>query len=133
MAVGNRDDGGRDFRVRAEVLRAYAATVRAQGEALRDIGEAVEAIAVARGSFGKLPQSGQLADGYETHHHSDVAGIADLANVLQYVATALAVTAGRYSAVDGAAAGAFGAVPDGVRDGVRADRRARAPLAEAIR
>ena len=136
MAIDEGDDARR-FRVRPEVLRAYAATIRTQSGPLREVGDALHAITVDRAWFGKLPQSGHLAEAYETHHHTDVAVIADLVTVLLDVAAALAATADRYSTVDGAAEDAFRAV-GGDRSEIPGMRvsltpSTRVPLSTALR
>jgi hypothetical protein len=102
--------GGRDFRVRPGVLREYAATVRGRGGALADVGGNLAAVAVEPAWFGRLPQSGHLADRYETHHQAELAGIAELMRALLAVAAALEATAAVYSGVDVAAADALQAV-----------------------
>lgn len=128
MAINEGDDA-RDFRVQPEVLRAYAATIRAQSGSLHNVSDELAAATIDRDWFGKLPQSRHLADGYETHHHLDLAVIADLVNVLLDTATALAATADRYSATDGAAEGAFHAV----RSARSGSPGTRVPLTTALR
>jgi hypothetical protein len=131
-AVGNRGGGvgidaggggrgGVAFRVHPETLRDYAATVRGQSSVLTDVGRAIGVITMQRDWFGKLPQSGNLADGYEAHQEAELAGIRELSNALLEVATSLVATAGRYTGVDAAAADALGTVRMPATTGVTGD------------
>ena len=102
--------GGFDFRVRPGVLGDYAATVRGQSEALTEIGGALASGRVERAWFGKLPESGHLADGYEVHHEAELAALTELVTALAEIAAALETTAGVYAGVDAAVAEALSAV-----------------------
>ena len=98
------------FEVRPPLLTAYAESLRARTAELAAVGEAVAAVRVERGWFGKLPQSGFLADRYHAHQEDVLADVADLAVWLAAATRGLAESAGRYSSADRVVAGVAGAV-----------------------
>lgn len=98
------------FEVRPQVLAAYAESLRARAADLASAGDAVAAVRVERGWFGKLPQAGFLADRYAAHRHGVLADAGELAAWLAAATLGLTETAGRYSAADRVVAGAAGAV-----------------------
>ena len=98
------------FEVRPQVLAAYAESLRARAADLASAGDAVAAVRVERGWFGKLPQAGFLAARYAAHRHGVLADAGELAAWLAAATLGLTETAGRYSAADRVVAGAAGAV-----------------------
>jgi len=98
------------FEVRPPLLTAYAESLHARTAELAAVGEAVAAVRVERGWFGKLPQSGFLADRYRAHREGVLAEVAELAVWLAAATRGLAESAGRYSAADRVVAGVAGAV-----------------------
>jgi len=98
------------FEVRPQVLAAYAESLRARAAELASVGEAVAAVRVEAGWFGKLPQAGFLADRYAAHQHGVLAEAGDLAAWLTAATAGLAACAERYSAADRVVAGTAGAV-----------------------
>ena len=98
------------FEVRPQVLAAYAESLRARAADLASAGDAVAAVRVERGWFGKLPQAGFLADRYAAHRHGVLADAGELAAWLAAATLGRTETAGRYSAADRVVAGAAGAV-----------------------
>lgn len=98
------------FEVRPPLLTAYAESLPARTAELAAVGEAVAAVPVVRGWFGKLPQSGFLADRYRAHREGVLAEVAELAGWLAAATRGLAESAGRYSAADQVVAGVAGAV-----------------------
>lgn len=98
------------FEVRPQVLAAYAESLRARAAELASAGEAVAAVRVERGWFGKLPQAGFLADRYAAHQQGVLAEAGDLAAWLTAATAGLAACADRYSTADRVVAGAAGAV-----------------------
>lgn len=106
------------FEVRPGVLSAYAESLDARAAELASVGEAVAAVRVERGWFGKLPQSGFLCERYATHHQEMLAEARELAAWLTAATRGLAESAGRYSAADQAVAGAAGAVDTALGVGI---------------
>jgi hypothetical protein len=98
------------FEVRPQVLAGYAESLRARAADLASAGEAVAAVRVERGWFGKLPQAGFLADRYAAHQREVLAEAGELVAWLAAATAGLAECAGRYSAADRVVAGAAGAV-----------------------
>jgi len=98
------------FEVRPPLLTAYAESLHARTAELAAVGEAVAAVRVERGWFGKLPQSGFLADRYRGHQDGVLAEVGDLAVWLAAATRGLAESAGRYSSADRVVAGVAGAV-----------------------
>lgn len=98
------------FEVRPPVLAAYAESLRACAAELASAGEAVAAVRVERGWFGKLPQAGFLADRYAAHQHGVLTEAGDLAAWLTAATAGLAACADRYATADRVVAGAAGAV-----------------------
>lgn len=109
------------FEVRPQVLTAYAESMDARAAELASVGEAVAAVSVERGWFGKLPQSGFLADRYAAHQREVLAEARELAEWLASATRGLAESAGRYSAADQAVAGAAGAVQTALGVGIESD------------
>ncbi|MEY9862477.1 uncharacterized protein YukE [Catenulispora sp. GAS73] len=106
------------FEVRPPLLTAYAESLHARTAELAAVGEAVAAVRVERGWFGKLPQSGFLADRYRAHQEGVLAEVADLAGWLAAATRGLAESAGRYSAADRVVAGVAGAVETALGVGI---------------
>lgn len=98
------------FEVRPRVLTAYAESLHARAADLASVGEAVAAVRVERDWFGRLPQSGFLADRYAAHHRGLLAEVGELTGWLAAATLGLAESAARYSAADRVVAGAAGAV-----------------------
>jgi len=98
------------FEVRPRVLAAYSDSLRARAAELASAGEAVAAVRVERGWFGKLPQAGFLADRYAAHQHGVLTEAAELVAWLAAATAGLAACAERYAAADRMVAGAAGAV-----------------------
>ena len=98
------------FEVWPPLLTSYAESLHARAAELAAVGEAVAALPVERGWFGKLPQAGFLADRYAAHRHGVLADAGELAAWLAAATLGLTETAGRYSAADRVVAGAAGAV-----------------------
>ena len=106
------------FEVRPPLLTSYAESLHARAAELAAVGEAVAALPVERGWFGKLPQSGFLADRYAAHKDGMLTEVAELAGWLAAAAGGLAESAGRYSAADRVVAGVAEAVEAALTVGV---------------
>lgn len=106
------------FEVRPPVLVAYADSLHARVAELATVGEAAAAVRVERGWFGKLPQSGFLADRYAAHQEGVIAEVGELAGWLAAATRGLAESAGRYSAADRVVAGVAGAVKTALGVGI---------------
>jgi hypothetical protein len=91
--------------VRPQVLTAYAESLHARAADLAAAGEAVAGVRVERGWFGKLPQSGFLADRYAVHRDGVLAEAGELVAWLAAATLGLAESAGRYSGADRVVAG----------------------------
>lgn len=89
-----------DFEVRPPVLAGYAETLRAAAADLAAVGEALGRVRVERGWFGKLPQSGFLADRYAGHRETELAAVGELGEWAADAAEGLRGSAGRYSEAD---------------------------------
>ena len=98
------------FEVRPQVLEVYAGSLHAGAADLAAIGEAVAAVRVERGWFGRLPQSGFVADRYATHREGVLAEAGELVAWLAAARLGLAESAGRYLSADRVVAEAAGAV-----------------------
>lgn len=98
------------FEVRPQVLAEYAESLRGRAAELATAGDAVAAVRVERGWFGKLPQAGFLADRYAAHLDGVVAVAGELAGWLGAASGGLGECAGRYSGADRVVAGVAGAV-----------------------
>jgi hypothetical protein len=109
---------GFEFEVRPRLLAAYAEAIRAGAADLASIGATVEAVRVEREWFGRLPQSGRLADRYALHREGELAAAKELAVWLAEAARGLAESAGRYSAADRVVAGVAGTVAAGLGVGI---------------
>ncbi|MEY9934319.1 hypothetical protein ABH926_008984 [Catenulispora sp. GP43] len=106
------------FEVRPPVLTAYAESLRVGAAELASVGEAVAAVRVERGWFGRLPQSGFLADRCAAHQQEVLAEAGQLAAWLAAATLGLAESAGRYSAADRVVAGVAGAVETALGVGI---------------
>ena len=106
------------FEVRPRVLTAYAESLHARAADLASVGEAVAAVRVERDWFGRLPQSGFLADRYAAHHRGMLAEVGELTGWLAAATLGLAESAARYSAADRVVAGAAGAVETALGVGI---------------
>lgn len=115
------------FEVQPQLLTSCAQSLRARAAELASAGEAMAAVRVERSWFGKLPQSGLLAERYAAHHQGTLAEAGELIAWLAAAALGLAESAGRYSAADRVVAGAAGAVEAALEVGIEI------PGAEAIR
>jgi hypothetical protein len=98
------------FEVRPQVLTACAEALHAHAADLAAVGEALAAVRVERDWFGRLPQSGHVADRYAAHQGGVLAEAGELAAWLAAAVCGLAESAGRYSAADRVVAGVAGAV-----------------------
>jgi hypothetical protein len=105
------------FEVRPPALTEYAESLHARAAELASVGEAVAAVRVEDRWFGRLPQSGLLADRYAAHHQEVLAEAAELTAWLAAATLGLAEYAARYSSADRVVAGAAEAV--GTALGVR--------------
>lgn len=110
MSQDERSDPGYDFEVRPQVLADYADTLDATARDLAAVREALAGISVERGWFGRLPQSGLLADRYAAHREDELAVGAELGAWVVRAAQGLRVTAGRYSGADRVVADLAGSV-----------------------
>ena len=106
------------FEVRPRVLTAYAESLHARAADLAAVGEAVAAVPVERDWFGRLPQSGFLADRYAAHQRGVLAEAGELAAWLAAAGLGLAESAGRYSAADRGVAGVAGSVAAALEVGI---------------
>jgi hypothetical protein len=111
-------DSGYDFAVRPPILTAYADALDTAVGDLASVRAALAAVPVERGWFGKLPQSGLLADRYAGHRETVLAAAADLGAWLTAAANGLRGTAERYSAADQAVAELAGTVETGLGIGI---------------
>lgn len=117
-------DSEYDFAVRPRILTAYADTLDAAVGDLAAVREALAALTVERGWFGKLPQSGLLANRYAGHRESELAAAAELSAWLTAAADGLHETAERYSGADQTVAELAGTVETGLGIGI-------APISES--
>lgn len=101
------------FEVRPRSLAAYAESLHACAADLAAAGEAVAAVRVEREWFGRLPQSGFLADRYAAHRDEVLARVRELSGWFAAARLGLAESAERYSAADRVVAGAAEAVRGG--------------------
>ncbi|NUP51493.1 MAG: hypothetical protein HOW97_29885 [Catenulispora sp.] len=104
---------GYDFEVRPQVLADYADALDAAARDLGAVREALAGTSVERGWFGRLPESGLLADRYAAHKEAELAAGAELGAWVARAAQGLRVTAGRYSGADRVVADLAGAVGAG--------------------
>jgi hypothetical protein len=88
------------FEVRPRSLAAYTESLHACAADLTAVGEAVAAVRVEREWFGKLPQSGFLADRYAAHKEQVLAQVRELSAWFAAARLGLAESAERYSAAD---------------------------------
>ncbi|NUR61922.1 MAG: hypothetical protein HOV87_25165 [Catenulispora sp.] len=100
--------------MRPQILGAYAGTLNAASSELAAVREALAAVHIDRGWFGKLPQSGLLADRYTAHREAELAAAAELSAWLATAADGLGGTAERYSGADRVAAELAGTVETGL-------------------
>lgn len=99
-----------DFSVRPAALGSYAELLRGQTDRLRGVTAAIDEVAVPPEWFGRLPESGRLADRYAGHREAELAGLAQLPELLSAMAAALDVNAALYEDADAAAADAIASI-----------------------
>jgi hypothetical protein len=88
------------FEVRPRSLAAYTESLHACAADLTAVGKAVAAVRVEREWFGRLPQSGFLADHYAAHKEGILAQVGELSAWFAAARLGLAESAERYSAAD---------------------------------
>ncbi|MEY9907161.1 hypothetical protein ABIA35_003386 [Catenulispora sp. MAP12-49] len=106
------------FEVRPAVLTGYAESLRARAAELASVGEAVAAVRVEHRWFGRLPQSGLLADRCAAHQHEVLAEAGELTAWLAAATLGLAECAARYSSADRVVAGVADAVQTALGVGI---------------
>jgi hypothetical protein len=111
VAVG--DDSGADFYVQPSALTVYADLVRGQSAHVGDAVDILDALVVDASWFGKMPQSGHLADGYDRHRDAELGALRELPGALTATAAALDGNVSVYRAADDIAAEEIDAIAVG--------------------
>lgn len=85
-----------DFEVQPEDLRKYAKNIADDVARIRKIRNKIDQVSLAAGSFGKLPESDELAKDYEEQRTNSLKDLKDAATALEDVADAVKATASAY-------------------------------------
>jgi uncharacterized protein YukE len=84
------------FDVDPQALRTYAKNVTKEVERIRRIRNKIDQVTLSPGSFGKLPESDELAKDYEKQRDDSLDDLKEAASTLEGIADAVRETAKAY-------------------------------------